>query len=408
MIAGNSRHWSIIQPLIIAAIACGICNGAQKNATSPTAKAKTEIGMKNQKTLSSAANQAFMRAFTTEKQNSVKAQKLYEGNIKAYPDDYRNYVRLGVLLAKTPGTKTLSVNYFRKASTFADANPPIWLYMAKVYKSLGNEKDELTAYRKYLVADSENAEVNSRVGLLLLERGERDAGIPFINKAIAKDSGNAAALFALAKVYLRDSRIEEALPLFQKALSADSTDGEVRKNLISVYLRLHMDAEAVGEMKKTVATQRSPATLMPYAQLLVKTGKIAEAAEAVEDLIAIKPDTLPALMLKIEILKREKNWDGVISVCKEIGYIDAHYVPALYERAEAHRQQGKVMWAEKYYRDALKADPKFARAEIGLAEIANDRAKPDDYRKHIMQAYKLNPNDSLVREKYQEVLAADR
>jgi tetratricopeptide (TPR) repeat protein len=158
-------------------------------------------------------------------------------------------------------------------------------------------------------------------------------------------------------------------------------------------------------MKKTLATQRSPAMLLPYARLLLKTGKITEAAEAVEDLLAIKPDTFPALMLKIEILKQQKNYDGIITVCKEIGYIDAHYVPALYERAEAHRQQGKAMWAEKYYRDILKADPKFARAEIGLAEIAKERDKPDEYRKHIMQAYKLDPNDSLVLVEYQKAMA---
>jgi tetratricopeptide (TPR) repeat protein len=405
MLARRKFQTLFIRLLIITAIACGICEAVQKKPAQTSTGTISQSVKKGPKTPSAAANKAFNRAFTIEKQNPKAAKKLYESNIKLFPDDYRNYARLGALLAKNPATKKLSETYLKKASSFADVNPPIWLYLAKVYRSLGNENGELAAYRAYLAVDSLHADANARLGQILLEKGKRQEGIPFIQRALAKDSSNPVANFTLANIYLKDSRTEEAVPLLQKTLRVDSTNSEARKKLISAYLQLHRDTAAADEMKKTLAAERTPAVLLTYSRLLLKIGKLTEAANAVEDLLAVIPDTFPALMLKVEILKQQKNYDGILTVCKEIGYIDAHYVPALYERAEAYRQQGKVMWAEKYYRDALKANPKFARAEIGLAEIAKARDKPDDYRKHVMLAYKLNPVDSVVVEKYQEAMA---
>ena len=397
------RFSSILLPIVVA-IACGICQAQPTSSTPPPANAKAVPVKKNRKTISPAAQKAFLQAITIEKQNPQKAQKMYERNIAAYPGDYRNFLRLGALLANKPATKSRSIKYFQKASSFADADPRIWLVIAKAYNSIGNGENELGAYRKYLTAGFENADVCVRVGSLLLQKGDRE-GIEFLKKAVAQDSANVPALLALAKAHRADSSLSDALPLLQKALRIDSLNAEVRENLIAVYLQLHMEEEALGEMKVSLSTQRSPARLLYYGRLLFKTGKTAEAGEAVEDLLAIKPDTLPALILKVEILKVQKNYDGIIAVCKEINLIDPSYVPALYERAEAHRQQGKVMWAEKYYGDVLKANPKFAPAELGLAEIAAAREKPLEYRKHILRAYKLNPRDSLVQEKYQQLQA---
>jgi len=96
------------------------------------------------------------------------------------------------------------------------------------------------------------------------------------------------------------------------------------------------------------------------------------------------------------------KWDDALETYKEISYINPNYVPALYERAEIHLMQSKLQWAKTFYERALKADPKYFLAIIGLAKVARVEKNKGEYQKQIQTAQKMEPNNKALLEEMQE------
>jgi tetratricopeptide (TPR) repeat protein len=96
------------------------------------------------------------------------------------------------------------------------------------------------------------------------------------------------------------------------------------------------------------------------------------------------------------------KWDDALETYKEISYINANFAPALYERAEIHLMQSKLQWAKTFYERALKADPKYALAVIGLAKVARVEKNKTDYVKQIQTAQKMDPNNKALLDEMQE------
>ena len=57
-----------------------------------------------------------------------------------------------------------------------------------------------------------------------------------------------------------------------------------------------------------------------------------------------------------------------------------------------------MLWAETFYTRVLRADPKFALAELGLAKIAKIRKNDAAYKEHLEKARKLEPENKLILE----------
>jgi Tfp pilus assembly protein PilF len=64
--------------------------------------------------------------------------------------------------------------------------------------------------------------------------------------------------------------------------------------------------------------------------------------------------------------------------------------------------QSKLQWAKTFYDRALKADPKYVLAEIGLAKVARVEKNKADYLKYIQTAQKLDPNNKALADEMQE------
>jgi Tfp pilus assembly protein PilF len=87
-------------------------------------------------------------------------------------------------------------------------------------------------------------------------------------------------------------------------------------------------------------------------------------------------------------------------VFKEITFIDQNNAMAICQQGEVYLAQSKPLWAEKYYKNALKLNPRLGLAEYGLAKIAKLRNKNSLYRQHLNRAYQLSPNDPEIKTAY--------
>ena len=56
-----------------------------------------------------------------------------------------------------------------------------------------------------------------------------------------------------------------------------------------------------------------------------------------------------------------------------------------------------MQWAETFYLRALKADPKYALAELGLARVCKTKKDMSCYREHLDRAKLLDPFDREIQ-----------
>lgn len=344
----------------------------------------------------------YKAASLQEKVNPLRARKIYEDNIIAFPNDYRNYLRLGIICARDKTTLAKSATLLKKASSIADTIPTMWLELAQVYSKLGNEKEELSAYKKLVSMDPQNLEANKRLGITLMKANVVTDAMVYLEMANTLSPKDPEILTMLAAGYIKTNRPKDAIDVLQKAKPLKSDDAEIRMQLVDLYRKTGQDKKALEEMKQLIEIKRDNKILVMYAQGLVTDGKYKDAEETIENIKATDPENIEALMILGDAQRLQKKYDPAVETYKEISYINPNYAPALYQRAEIHLLQNKYQWAKTFYERALRADPKFALAELGLAKVAKATKNPDAYMEHLEKAIKIDPNNDDIKEEYKK------
>jgi tetratricopeptide (TPR) repeat protein len=341
---------------------------------------------------------AYKHALLLEKSNPVAAQKAYEGNIKQYSGDYRNFWRLGLLYAANKETFSKAALYLKRTTALVDTMSSVWMELGKVYGKLGSEQDEMETYRKYLQTDPQNSEANKRVGLILVRKGQLNEALMFLEIANTMTPGDPEVMTALAKGYGATTKKNEAIDLLKKAKAAKPDDTDIRYQLFDLLQKTGQKEKARDEIKALVGMKHNNKYLMEYANACIATGDLKSAEATIEDILATEADNIDVLMLKAKVRALNQKYDSAIETYKEISYIDQNHAPSMTERANIYLLQSKPQWAETFFQRALKADPKYAHAELGLAHVAKMRKDTLGYSQHLDKARLLDPFDEEILE----------
>ena len=140
---------------------------------------------------------------------------------------------------------------------------------------------------------------------------------------------------------------------------------------------------ADGDSYYILAQGNEPESVVEYAKLLHQQGKRDEAINTIEDIRAVDPENIEALMLMGQILQDQGKYDKALETYKEISFIDPDNASAIYEQAEVYLAQEKLLWAEKYYKKALAKNARLGLAVFGLAKIAKLRKNDALYKLNI-------------------------
>ncbi|HUI93810.1 MAG TPA: tetratricopeptide repeat protein [Chitinivibrionales bacterium] len=341
---------------------------------------------------------AYKAGFLQEKVNPMRARKIYEDNVAAFPNDYRNMLRLGILYAKDKTMLSRSAALLKKASTIADTIPAMWIEMAQVYNKLGNDRGELEAYKKLVTMDPQNLEANKRLGYLLMKGGAVTDAMVYLEMANTLSNKDPDIMILLAQGYIKTNRAKDAIDVLEKAKALKTDDADIRLQLVELYKKTDQPKKALEEMKQLIAIKHDNKILLPYASALYEDGKCKEAEDVIEDIKATDPENIEALMVLARALRCEKKLDQSVETYKEISYINPNYAPALYERADVHLQQNKPQWAKTFFERALRADPNYALGYLGLARLAKMQKNNALYLQNLDKAIQLDPNNAEIKE----------
>ncbi len=340
----------------------------------------------------------YKKAFVTEKIDPADAIKLYEDNGKMFPADYRNFLRLGVLYSKDKNELYRAVNMLKRVTELAETVPVVWFELGKVYVKIGKDSEAIKAFKKYAETDPQNLEVNSQIGILLVKSGKVNEGLVYLEIANTIQPNDPLILANLAKGYIATKRDSEGLELLLKVKDKAANNPEIQYELYEIYSRMGQKEKAQSEIKSLAESTNDRKYILYYVKSLLDNGKVKDAQDAIENILAIDAENVDALMLKAQSLRAEKKYDAAIEIYKELSYIKLDYASGFFERAETHLLQNKIQWAETFFKKALESDPKFALAEVGLAKIAKLRKDTTACKLHLESALQLDPDNDQIRE----------
>ncbi len=214
------------------------------------------------------------------------------------------------------------------------------------------------------------------------------------------ESDDVPMLKAQAREFQQSKNHKQAIAYLKKAKSLKPDDLSIRELLAISYNEVGKTEEACNELKALVEEKPDNNLRIQYASFLRKAGKFDDAVNTIEDVRAVDPENVTALIELGRIFTMQELYAEAIETFREITYIDNSNALARYYQAEIYLAQNKPLWADKYYKDALRHNPQLGLAEYGLAKIAKLRKSEDTYQQHLTRAYELSPEDEEIMQAY--------
>ncbi len=342
---------------------------------------------------------AYRAAYLLEQSDKKAAVVQYEKNMKSYPDDIRNVLRLGLLYSDNQETASKALPLLQRSIAVADSLPQVWLEMARIHGSLGDTDKELEAYNRYVQFDPQSIEANRRIGIVLMGMGEVNEALISLEIANAFSPDDPGIMTLLAEGYVKTKRLGEATELLVRAKAVDQTNTDIRFRLFELYDQAGKIDLAHQEIEQLVELEQDNTYLLMYAKMLVNDENLSKAQEILMNILEVEFDNIDALMLKAQVQRLQGYHEEALDTYEEIDMIYPQYAPSLYQRGETHLELQRPRWADTFFNRAIRADPDYVPAYIGLARYYKSRNDDKKYREFLKKAGEIDPgNEALVEE----------
>ena len=238
--------------------------------------------------------------------------------------------------------------------------PPSLLALANVKYAQGQPNQAAQYLRSYIAQDPDNPGARKALAGLLLESGDALGAVDAL-QPIADRLSDGRDLTLLGTAYLRAGELDKATRYLSAAAKASPQAPEVKTQLAMSLAAAGDNAGALAELDTVVPTSNELASQADAMRVLVnmRTGKLDAALAAANQIVAR---------------------DGT----KPLGFYLLGAVQVASKNPAAARTA---------FEQALKVDPKYSQAALGLARLDQAEGKPADARRHLEQSVAANPTD---------------
>lgn len=203
------------------------------------------------------------------------------------------------------------------------------------------------------MATASEADVLHRTGVQASERGEHQAALAALSRAIALDPSQCWYHNDLGNALQRMGRIPDSLLCYQEALRLEPGCAEAYNNQGSAYLRLERRQEAIASFLK--ASELKPDYPDPYNNLgnvLQAQGHLMDAASCYREALALRPDFAEAWHNLGKVFEVGRSLEDALSCYEEAlrirpRFAEAHISRAMTWLLMGHFEQG---WEEYEWR----------------------------------------------------------
>ena len=235
----------------------------------------------------------------------------------------------------------------------APKGPEFYFDLAEAYLAAGKRGEAMAWYEAALKQDERFAPAMRGLGGALLQQNDLGRAIPLLEKARGLDGRDAPTLQALGRAYQQQGRMQDTVAALRAAAAAEPVDAGIRELLANALAAAGDVAGAEAEFRAAILHQPDLATAhYGYAAALAARGQFEQAEPEMRRAVALGPGLAQPREMLGNLYARTKRW-------------------AL---------------AREQYGEALRIDPRFGRAHLGMAMVMGSMGDFAAAKRHLQEA----------------------
>ncbi len=254
------------------------------------------------------------------------------------------------------------------------------------------------AYRDVLRDAPGHADALHMLGLLADQRGEGEAAVSLIGRAIAVSPGRAYAHANLGNALLRLGRAGEAVASHRRAVSLRPDSAPMLGNLVAALLAADEGEAAIAAARRLAAMAPGSADAwLRLGEALSADGAAAAAGEALRRCVALDPDQAEAWYNLGCLALAGGDALGAAGMFRKTLGLRPVFAPARTNLGVALHRLGRLAEAAGAHRAAIQDDPGLAGAHHNLGCVSLERNRMDEAADAFRAVLALRPNDGPAR-----------
>jgi tetratricopeptide (TPR) repeat protein len=312
-----------------------------------------------------------------DSENFARARDLARDAISQNPRDAAGLRALGLAEFRL-GKHKDAVEALRRSLRIDPSQAPAHLALANVLQDQGQIDSAITSYRRALRLEPDSAQAHNDLGTALYARGNLEEAIREFEEALKSDPRAPMTYENLGSALRRVGRFAQARRVFSRSLWLRITQG------VRTLLRLERKdarARAAGPAENSVA----------HAIRLHAEGKLEQALEICEKLLAENPDNAEALHMKgLALVDRDAAAAALFLLERAVAL-----QPRIPEFSNSLgiclRKLGRTTEALDAYARAIELNRNFVQAYLNLAQLSADLEIFDQAERAARAALTIEP-----------------
>jgi tetratricopeptide (TPR) repeat protein len=325
------------------------------------------------------ADASYKQAALRETSDREGAIALYQVNTTHFPQDARNFVRLGILLSEG-NQLPKAIDMLQKASVLSPNDTLVWQKLSDVYHSTGNTVKELSASTKLAGFQPDNLTANQRAGTILYKKKQFAQAIPYLEKVAAAMPRDVDAALMLADALVQTKNPQKAMELYIKAK-------DLQPENVKIWLALVAAADASGQVEKSTEFKNGLAALD-------------------KKIIAKEPKSVDSRMRLAEYLFSKSDFDGAFPIYKELAVLTPRDKQVFSRLVEISQKKGKEGEALTFLKQFAALDGNNAKAHLNLGNMYYEQKNLDGALAEYRAAWKLDPALTGFFQRFGEIVVS--
>ena len=374
-----------------------------------------------------------------------EAARLFEEAARLEPDNARAAIGLGLARLRS-GDPAAAIDHFGKAGRLDPGNPLVLYLHASALSAAGRTEEAIAAYRTLLAAQPDHSQGASDLSDLLLAGGDPQVAKEVLLDALERSPRHFGLLVRTGHVLVEVGEAEAALPFLEQArrsrpyalepvyelISANHALGREDRSLdlMNQYKFLEFRQQQIDRIRKRVEEAPSDREAAEaYIRALLGDARYEEAIHATEVFLARFPDgedrgalavgaarvaatmgdhdtarrllrsagrgaerSPEDMLTSAEILSALGDTMEAVSIYEDYLASNPDDAGALVGLGQASMMLGDYQRAEENLRRAVEKDPKNAEALASLGILLVRRGMTDEARSNLSAALDLSPD----------------
>lgn len=306
------------------------------------------------------------------------AEKYYKTLISENPDELDYRIQLGNLYIKQ-GNDDEALNVFKGVERKNPENLTVLMAMAGIYRRKKMFDDSVAILEQALLISNNSpqdyATISYNLGFTYRQMGNNAEAIHCFENVIEQNPKDVLAYNHLGAIHALQGDHKKAISSYLQGLKFDSNHPILHFNIARSYAETGESQKALSHYE--AALRAKPGWLdaiEEYANLLLKSNKVQEAEETVQNALKLNPDDVKMHTSMGNVYNRKSVFDN----------------------------------AELEFKKALDGDDEYTPALTGLAHSLEKQGRHEEAAETISKAQRLNPDDvSVIKQSAQVLLSAN-